>query len=181
MAAVNPISEPPPKGLIAWFNDNHVAANILMGFLVIGGIISVSGLRTETFLSIDPQRITITVPYPGATPYEVADSITSRVEQAVQGIEGVKRITATASEGRGVITVELKDFADGDNVYHEVDTAVNALTAFPPANAERPIVSRVRSTPNVLTLAIYGGAPENTLRFWPTPSKTSSNSSPVPP
>jgi len=161
-----PSPEPKPTGLIAWFNDNHVAANILMAFLIVGGIISVATMRTETFPSIDPKLITVVVPYPGATPYEVADSITSRVEEALQGIDGVKRIASTASEGRGIINVELDDFADGDNVYNEVETAVNSLTAFPPANAERPIVSRVRATPNVLTLAIYGEASERTLRFW---------------
>ncbi len=155
-----------PRGLIAWFNDNHVAANILMLFLVVGGLISASNMRTETFPSIDPRLITVTVPYPGATPYEVADGITSRVEHALQGIEGVKRITATASEGSGVINVELNDFADADDVYNEVETAVNGLVAFPPADAERPVVVKARPTPNVLTLAIFGEAPEKTLRFW---------------
>ncbi len=155
-----------PRGLIAWFNDNHVAANILMLFLVIGGLISAASMRTETFPSIDPRLVSVSVIYPGATPYEVADGITSRVEQAVQGIEGVKRITATASEGRGVINVELNDFADADDVYNEVETAVNGLVAFPPADAERPVVVKARPTPNVLTLAIFGDAPEKTLRFW---------------
>ncbi len=166
MASPDPHPEPRPTGLIAWFNDNHVAANILMAFLVIGGLVSTLNMRTETFPSIDPRVITVTVPYPGATPYEVADSITSRIEEAVQGIEGVKRVTATASEGRGVVSIELKDFADADDVYNEVDTAVSGLTAFPPADAERPIVVKARPTPNVLTLAIYGDAPEKTLRFW---------------
>ncbi|GAB5561765.1 MAG: efflux RND transporter permease subunit [Synoicihabitans sp.] len=155
-----------PRGLIAWFNDNHVAANILMMFLVIGGIISATQMRTETFPAIDPRLITVSVPYPGATPYEVADGITSRVEQALQGIEGVKRITSTASEGLGLVRVELNDFADADDVYNEVETAVNSLVSFPPADAERPIVTKVKATPNVLTLAIFGEASEKTLRFW---------------
>ena len=137
-----------------------------MLFLVVGGIISASTMRTETFPAIDPRLITVTVPFPGATPHEVADGITSRVDQALQGIEGVKRISSTASEGRGVIQVELLDFADADDVYNEVETAVNSLVSFPPANAERPIVTKVKATPNVLTLAIFGDAPESTLRFW---------------
>lgn len=154
------------RGIIAWFCDNHVAANILMLFLVIGGIFSITAMRSETFPSIDPKQINITVPYPGATPYEVADSITSRVEESLQGIDGVKRVTSTASEGVGVISVELEDFADGDQVYNDVETAVNSLSAFPPEDAERPIISRVRITPNVLTLAIYGDVDEHMLRYW---------------
>ncbi|BET69456.1 efflux RND transporter permease subunit [Opitutales bacterium ASA1] len=158
--------EPRSRGVIAWFKDNHVAANILMVFLVIGGLVSALNMRTETFPTIDPRLITVSVAYPGATPYEVADSITSRIEEAVRGIEGVKRVTATASEGRGVVNIELKDFTDPDDIYDEVDTAVNGLSTFPPADAERPIVAKVRPTPNVLTLAIHGAAPEKTLRFW---------------
>lgn len=154
------------RGIIAWFKDNHVAANLLMAFLVLGGLVSTLNMRTETFPSIDPHLITVSVSYPGATPYEVADSITSRIEEAVKGIEGVKRVAATASEGRGIVNIEIKDFADIDEVYDEVDTAVNSLTAFPPSDAERPIVTKVRPTPNVLTLAIHGTASEKTLRFW---------------
>ncbi|MEO0511166.1 MAG: efflux RND transporter permease subunit [Verrucomicrobiota bacterium] len=156
----------PERGIIAWFGENHVAANILMLFLIIGGILSIAAMRSETFPSIDPKQINITVPYPGATPSEVADSITSRVEESLQGIDGVKRVTSTASEGIGVVSVELEDFADGEQVYNDVETAVNGLSAFPPEDAERPTISRLRATPNVLTLAIYGDVDEHGLRYW---------------
>lgn len=153
-------------GLIAWFSHNHVAANILMLLFLIGGIFSVTNMRTETFPSIDPKLITVSVIYPGATPYEIADSITNRVEEALMGTEGVKRIASTASEGSGVVNVELEDFADGEDVYNEVETAVNGLSDFPPNNAERPIITRVKSTPKVLSLAIHGDAPEQTIKYW---------------
>ncbi|MEO0446471.1 MAG: efflux RND transporter permease subunit, partial [Verrucomicrobiota bacterium] len=153
-------------GLITWFSKNHVAANILMLLFIVGGVFSASTMRTEVFPSIDPQLIRVTVPYPGATPGEVSDSITNRVEEALIGIEGIKRVTSTASEGVGSINVEIKDFADGTQVYNDVETAVNGLTSFPPEDAERPSISRVRVTPEVMTLAIFGDVPETTLRFW---------------
>ncbi|MEM0912199.1 MAG: efflux RND transporter permease subunit [Pseudomonadota bacterium] len=154
------------RGLISWFINNPVAANIMMFLFVIGGIISATSMRTETFPSLDPKMITVSVPYPGATPYEIADAITSRVEEALLGIDGVKRIASTATEGSGIINVELEDFADTDNVYNEVETAVNSLSEFPPQDAERPVITKAKVTPNVLTLALYGDAPEATLRFW---------------
>lgn len=154
------------KGPIVWFVNNHVAANILMMLFVLGGLMSVASMRTETFPSIDPRLVTVSVPYPGATPYEVADSITNRVEEALLGIDGVKRVASVANEGHGTINVELEDFADADDVYNEVETAVNSLSDFPPQNAERPIITKVKNTPNVLTLAIYGDVTEATLKFW---------------
>jgi len=154
------------KGLIAWFVHNHVAANILMCVLLLGGILSVSNMRTETFPSIDPKLITVITYYPGATPYEVADSITNRVEEALVGIEGVERVIATASEGAGVVYVSLTDFADADDVYKDVESAVNSLTDFPPEDAERPVITKAKVTPDVLSLALHGNVPEETLKYW---------------
>ncbi|MEM1294778.1 MAG: efflux RND transporter permease subunit [Verrucomicrobiota bacterium] len=153
-------------GLIAWFTRNHVAANILMLFLIVGGIVSVTSMRTEIFPAIDPRLIYVSVPYPGATPDEVADSITRRIEEAVTGIEGVDRVTSVAGEGLGSVVVEMRDFADATQVYDEVETAVNSLTSFPPEDAERPSISRIRVTPDVMTLAIFGDAPESAIRHW---------------
>ena len=160
---------PPPrvsKGFISWFGHNHVAANILMMLLLVGGIFSVMNMRTETFPSIDPKMISVSVIYPGATPYEVADGITNRVEEALIGIDGVKRISASASEGYGHINVELEDFANADDVYNDVETEVNGLSDFPPEQAERPIITKLKSTPNVMTLAIHGTTDEGTIKYW---------------
>ncbi len=154
------------KGFIAWFASNPVAANIIMFLFVIGGAISVSSMRTETFPTIDPKIINVTVLYPGATPYEIADSITSRVEESLEGIDGVKRISSTAAEGIGTVKVELEDFADADEVYSDVETEVNGLSDFPPSDAERPIIQKVKITSNVLTLAVHGDVDEAILKFW---------------
>ncbi|NCO03818.1 MAG: efflux RND transporter permease subunit [Alphaproteobacteria bacterium] len=153
-------------GLIAWFADNHVAANILMFLFLAGGIFSVFNMRTETFPAIDPKLINVSVVYPGASPYEVADSITKRVEEALLGTEGVKRISSRASEGIGVVNVELEDFVNADDVYNDVDTAVNSLSDFPPADAERVSINKVKVTPNVLSLALHGNVSEDVLKYW---------------
>ncbi len=157
---------PESRGLIDWFIHNHVAANILMLLLTVGGLISLSAMQTETFPPVDPKLITITVTYPGATPYEVADAITTRVEEPLIGLDGVKRVTSTASEGVASIHVELLDFVDADEVYNDVETAVNSLQSFPPQDAERPIITKIRLTPNVMTLALVGEVPRSVLRYW---------------
>ncbi len=154
------------KGLVAWFAYNHVAANILMLLFLLGGIFSVFNMRTETFPSIDPKTITVSVIYPGATPYEVADSVTRRAEEALIGTQGVKRISSTASEGYGVVTVELEEFTNADDVYNDVETAINGLSDFPPEDAERAVITKTKITPNVLALALYGDVNERSLKYW---------------
>ena len=154
------------RGLISWFANNHVAANIMMMLFIVGGFASMTNMRTETFPQIDPRLIVVTVAYPGATPYEVADSITNRVEESLIGIQGIDRISATATEGYGVVNVELEDFANADDVYNDVETAVNALVEFPPEDAERPKITKIKITPGVMNLAIHGEVPEETLKYW---------------
>ena len=166
MSGVEHYSQDNSKSLIGWFANNHVAANILMLLFIVGGLAAVANMRTETFPQIDPRLITVTVAYPGATPYEVADSITNRVEESLIGIQGVDRITSTASEGIGIISVNLEDFANAEDVYNDVETAVNGLVQFPPEDAERPRIVKAKIQPNVMNLALHGDVPEETLKFW---------------
>lgn len=157
---------PEDKGLIAWFAHNHVAANIMMILFIVAGFYSVMNIRNETFPSIDPKTITITVSYPGATPYEVADSITSRAESALRGTEGVKRISSTASEGSARITVEMEEFADSDEVYDDVETSINNIVDYFPGDAERPVITKTKRTQDVMRLALYGNVSEEILKYW---------------
>ncbi|MEO1658163.1 MAG: efflux RND transporter permease subunit [Pseudomonadota bacterium] len=154
----------PGGGLFGWFVGNSVSANLLMIVMIVGGLAAMNALRTETFPEIDPRQITVTVPYPGATPGEVEEAITTRVEEAVIGIEGVKRVRSSAAEGAGTVTVELKDFVNAQEVKDDVDAAVDQLGDFPPAEAERPQITIAETESNVLRLAIFGDLEEIGLR-----------------
>ena len=151
-------------GLIAWFIANPVAANLLMVVLLVGGALSALNLRSQVFPTISPATVVVTVPFPGATPAEVEEGVTRRVEEAVLGIDGVKRVTSNASENVGVITIETSDFADRDVVKDDVESAVDRLSDFPPENAEKPIVVAPKPTGGVVTLAVVGDVGEAALR-----------------
>ena len=125
-----------------------------MGLLLIGGFIAGLGLTAQVFPTIDPGVVTVTVPYPGATPSEVEESITRRVEEAVFGIDGVEKVVSKASENSGVITIELKDFVDDAQVRDDVEAAVERLADFPPEEAEEPEIKRADTISEVITLFI---------------------------
>ena len=154
----------PERGLISWFIRNPVAANLLMVVLLVGGALSAANLQRQVFPTISPGTVVVTVPYPGATPAEVEEGITRRVEEAVLGIDGVKRVTSTASENVGRIVVETNDFADVDLVESDIESAVDRLSEFPPENAEKPVVVAPRPTGGVVTLAIVGDVGPMALR-----------------
>ncbi|MBT8081145.1 MAG: efflux RND transporter permease subunit [Gammaproteobacteria bacterium] len=151
-------------GLINWFIRNPVAANLLMVVLLVGGALSAVNLQRQVFPTISPGTVVVTVPYPGATPAEVEEGVTRRVEEAVLGIDGVKRVNSTASENVGRVVIETSDFADVDIVKDDVESAVDRLSDFPPENAEKPVVVAPKPTGGVVTLAVVGDLGAMALR-----------------
>lgn len=150
--------------IIEYFSRNSVAANLTMMLLLLGGLIAGGGLTSQVFPTIDPGIVTVTVPYPGATPSEVEESITRRVEESIFGIDGVQRVSSKASENVGVVTVELKDFVDPAKVRDDVEAAVERLADFPPEEAEQPEVERADTVTDVLTLVVASELDEHSLR-----------------
>ncbi len=152
------------KGPIAWMAQNHVAANLLMMICLIGGLIMLmSNMKQEVFPEIDTDYITITVPYPGASPEEVENGVILAIEEAVDGIDGIKKITSTASEGVAVVYVELYSDADDDKVSTDIKNEVDRITTLP-ADAEDPNVELLNNKSEVIQLAVYGDVEESVLK-----------------
>jgi multidrug efflux pump subunit AcrB len=152
------------SGIVSYFAGNPVAANITMVLLLVGGLLAGLSLTAQIFPTIDPGMIQVSVPYPGATPTEVEEGITRRVEEAVFGIEGVDRVISQASENNGVITVELKDFVDEDTVKDDIEAAIDQISDFPPGDAEQPKVIKVETLNEVMTLVVTSDLSERYLR-----------------
>ena len=94
------------RGIIAWFASNHVAANLLMLFIIVAGLISVASIRKETMPEFEIPWIQVRVAYLGAAPQEVEEGVVIKIEEAVQDIAGVKTIRSRAREGMGSVTIE---------------------------------------------------------------------------
>ena len=152
------------RGVVAGFAHNTVAANLVMAVMLIGGFAAVTQLTAQVFPTVDPGIVTVSVPYPGATPTEVAEGITRRVEEAVLGIDGVDRVVSKASENMGSVTVELKDFVDASRVRDDVESAVQQIADFPPEDAEEPDIVRAETISDVMTLVVSGALSEKELR-----------------
>ena len=96
------------RGPIAYMARNGVAANLLMAFVLLAGFYSLSTLPQEFIPEVSLDRVSISVSYPGATPAEVEESIIVRIERAIEGIDGLQQIRATAAEGRGLLVAEIE-------------------------------------------------------------------------
>ncbi len=164
-----PVTQPgtaAKPGPIAWFAGNPVAANLLMLFFIVGGIIAGTHLAVQHFPPIDPRTVTVTVPFPGASPREVEEDVNRRIEESVIGLAGVERVVGTATQSLGRISIELSTFADATSVLNNVQTAVDGIENFPPVTADHPEVELRQPDLEVMTLAVSStAASENKLRL----------------
>ena len=143
-----------PKGLIAYFAANPVAANMLMVFLIVAGAIAGFQLSVQTWPELESRRIVVTVESPGASPEEVQEDINRRIEEAVIGIEGIRRVVSSARENFGRLDIEIETFADSDQVLGNVKNVVNAIENFPSATTYEPEIELFRSKSSVMTLSV---------------------------
>ncbi|MFC2150387.1 efflux RND transporter permease subunit [Calditrichota bacterium] len=150
------------KGPIAYMAENHVAANIVMFVFVIGGLLIGKNIKQEVFPEFEIDMVNVSMVYPGASPEEVEEGIVRPIENALSGIDNVKRMTAMARENVGLVIIEVLEGGNVDEVLSDVKAEVDRITTLP-EDAERPVVSKASTRRDVMTLIVHGVASERSL------------------
>ncbi|MGJ8653950.1 MAG: efflux RND transporter permease subunit [Opitutaceae bacterium] len=149
--------------MIRWFTENGVAANLLAGIVIVAGIVSALTIKLELFPELDLDIVSVAVPYPGAAPEEVETGIIELIEDRVQDVEGIKKITATAAEGYGSLAIEVERGYDATEVADKIKVRVDAIDNFP-EEAEEPTVEELLIRNEVISLAVFGDTDPKTLK-----------------
>ncbi|MYE82321.1 MAG: efflux RND transporter permease subunit, partial [Gammaproteobacteria bacterium] len=151
------------RGLIGWFATNHVAANLLMFLIIGGGIWGLIVVKKESFPEFNFGQLTVSVPYLGAAPQEVEEGVVVKIEEAIESIQGIRRVDSIAFEGMGQVMIEVEESHDVAEVTDEVKLAVDGISTFP-AETERPVISKYTHRRGVLNLQIHGDLDETSLK-----------------
>jgi multidrug efflux pump subunit AcrB len=151
------------QGPIAWMTQNRITPNLLMLIFLVGGFFMATRVKQEVFPEFDLGLVSIMVAYPGSSPEEVEQGIILVIEEAIRGLDGIKEITATASESMGMVMAELEEGADQQRVYQDIKQQVDRIVTFP-LDAERPEVSLRIIRREVLQVQLYGDTTEWVLR-----------------
>ncbi|NCN85394.1 MAG: efflux RND transporter permease subunit [Sphingomonadales bacterium] len=151
------------RGIVAFMARNGVAANLLMIFLIVAGIMSYRTIVQEVFAENSLDTIQISVAYPGATPDEIEESIVQKIEEAVEAVENVKEVKSTAAENVGTVSVELQLGADIDRALDDIKAEIDQIQSFPD-DAEEPDVRELTTRQSVVRIAIFGDVSENALK-----------------
>jgi multidrug efflux pump subunit AcrB len=142
---------------------NHVAANLLMAVFIIGGLVFSFSIKQEVFPEVTLDMVTVTVAYPGAAPDEVEEGIIQKIEENVSGVDGLKELKSTATEGFGTVTAVVRQGVDVDRFLQDIKSEVDRISTFP-QDAEKPVITKVLNRREVASLVVYGNVPERTLR-----------------
>lgn len=144
------------RSIVTFFVKYPIWANALIIVCLLGGATSYYwNLKKSFFPERDSRNITVSVVYPGASPVEMEEGVTIKVEEAIKGIEGIEEVTSVSLENSASISIRSKEGYDLEEVTTEVKNAVDRINSFPVA-AEKPIVVKQKSTSMASFLAVRG-------------------------
>ncbi len=153
------------KQVLRSFAKNTVFANIVLLLIFVAGYIATVSMIRENFPEFSLDMIIITVPYPGADPEEVEEGISQKIEEALEGVEGIKQVTTQSSENAASATIEVRENYDVDKVIDDVRTQINAISTFP-LDAEKPVITELTIKDPVVLLYLSGDMSERRIKEW---------------
>ncbi|MCB0365610.1 MAG: efflux RND transporter permease subunit [Bdellovibrionaceae bacterium] len=147
------------KQLLGFFISNYKLSWLLMAVLVLMGFMGLRQVKRESRPPVDFARVTVATIYPGASPEEVEEQVTLKIENELRGIEGVKDIKSLSATGRSEIALRL-DIDSGDplKAQDEIHRAVQRVRGLPQDIKDTPSVrvANAKEIP-ILELALIGG------------------------
>ncbi len=150
--------------VIAYLIRYPIWVTVLMSGVLLFGLLSLSQLRFSFFPESQPKVINVEVVYPGAAPEEVEEGVILKIEENLDGLQGVERVTSVSRENSGVVTVELVLGSDIDKILADIKNAVDRINSFP-ADAEKPVIYEQKFRSRSQSLGLYGETNRYNLKY----------------
>ncbi|MBS3771399.1 MAG: efflux RND transporter permease subunit [Bacteroidales bacterium] len=141
------------KRILKIFVEYPFYGKIVVVILLVFGTISFINMQKSSFPMVETNTLRITVKYPGATPQQMDEGVTSLIENAIRGVPGIKEFTSESMENLSQIIITSTFGYDIDELLIDVKNQVDGISNFP-EEAEKPIVSKVRSRDRAMYLAL---------------------------
>ncbi len=152
------------KGSVAWFASNPVAANLLMLVLLLMGIVTALSLRTESFPSVPADTVLIDVTYNGGSPEDSEEGVAVKIENALDGVPGIKNIISHSTESGVTVDVVKQDGYPLNRLMEDVKQRVDSINNLPD-QSERPVITQeLEQVRHVIYVQLFGDTDEKTLK-----------------
>lgn len=143
---------------------NPVGANLAMIALVVSGLVVYRGMPREVFPDFSLDAVEVFTYLPGASPVDVERLVTTPIEDALDGLDGVKEMRSVSREGVSRLRLTLSEDADVNSVLAGARDRVRGSGLELPETAEDPSVLEVQNRFPVIAVFVYGAADELTLK-----------------
>lgn len=141
------------KKILKLFIEYPFYGKIVIVILVLFGIVGFNTMKKSSFPVVDTNTLKVTVKYPGASPQEMDEGVTSLIENSMRGVPGIKEFTSQSMENMSQITIISTFGYNIDELLIDVKNQIDGISNFP-ADAEKPIVSKVRSRDRAMYIAL---------------------------
>lgn len=145
------------KSVVRWAVNNSPAMNTLMIGVLVVGALSMWSMHREVFPQFELEILLVTVPYPGASPEEVEEGLSLKMEEAVRSIDGIKRLTSIAQEGTAFLVLELETYVDVQQTLNEVRSEIDRIPSLPDL-AEDPEIQQITFREPAIRVGVIGPA-----------------------
>jgi HAE1 family hydrophobic/amphiphilic exporter-1 len=115
---------------------------VVFTVLTLMGLLSYFSLSYELLPKFSNNVVSISTIYPGASPNEVENTVTKKIEDAVSSMENIKKLNAVSYESLSVVTITLNDKANVDLSLNEAQRKVNAILADLPTDVKPPSLNK---------------------------------------
>ena len=149
--------------LIEYFVRYPIWSNAIIVAFIVGGLVAFFGLKKSFFPESSSRTVNVQVVYPGASPEEMEEGVTLKVEDAMRGIEGIEEIKSVSSENRASINIMWVEGYDEDRFLADVKNAVDRINSFP-VDAEKPVVFKQPDLGSAVSMVLTGDTDLNTLK-----------------
>ena len=129
------------KSLVRFFILRPTLVNLVMLILMVTGLLQLMNTQNTNFPKQTVRFIDVSIAYPGASPEEVEEGVTVKIEDNLEGLDGIDRVTSQSQDNRASLQVELVENADANAMLVEVKNAIDKINNFPtgvePASVEK--------------------------------------------
>ena len=156
-------SSPVGGGVIGWFAQNQVAANLLMILVMALGILQIGSLRKEAFPSMEPDKVTVSIRYDSGSAQQSEEGLAIKIEEALQDVIGIESVTSSSNGSGSTVTIERVSDYDLDVLKQDVTAAVDGISTFP-ADARNPVIEKAQREEHAIWIQLYGDVDRQTLQ-----------------
>ncbi|GAA4821165.1 acriflavin resistance protein [Marinicella pacifica] len=149
--------------LIAWWANNHVAANLMMVGIFLAGFIGFNSMEREMEPQVRFPGLYIGVTWPGASPQEVEEQLVTRIEESVSDLDAIEWVRSESREGGGAVYILAEQQVDFTQFMNDVKIRIDSISTFP-TDMEPPIVQQWVNRNEYIRIAVHGDMEERELK-----------------